>query len=53
MDDEPDVENPMVQTQMISDLFKSLEECDSKRVDDFWDEIDNTVLMILNPNLLK
>jgi hypothetical protein len=47
--DEPDLENPFVQYQMFTDLFHELEACDSKRVDDFWEIVDETVLEVLNP----
>jgi hypothetical protein len=50
MDDEIDEENPLVQSQMFTDLFHALEECDSTRVDDFWEILDDTVLECLNLN---
>jgi hypothetical protein len=46
--EEIDLENPLVQSTMFTDLFHDLESCDSKRVDDFWDLLDETVLEVLN-----
>jgi len=49
-DDEPDIENPLIQSMMFTELFRSLEAIDSKRVDDFWSILEDTVLEILNIN---
>ena len=44
-----DDESPIVQSMMFTELFRDLEACDSKRVDDFWDELEDSVLEIRNP----
>ena len=49
-DDEPDLENPYVQSLMFTELFHTVEDCDSKRVEDFWGIIDETTLWLLNRN---
>jgi hypothetical protein len=47
-DPDPDLENPFVQSLMFTELFRTLEMCDSTRVDDFWEVLDETVLEVLN-----
>jgi hypothetical protein len=49
MDDEPDDELENIESSMTAtEFFRSLEECDSKRVIDFWKELDESVLEFLN-----
>jgi hypothetical protein len=47
-DEEPDLENPFVQSLMFTELFHTLEMCDSTRVDDFWEVLDETTLEVFN-----
>jgi len=48
---EPDEQMERIEASMTaSEFFRSLEACDSKRVDDFWALLDDTVLEILNLN---
>jgi hypothetical protein len=47
-DEDPDIENPYTQYLMFTELFHELENCDSMRVDDFWEVLDETVLEVLN-----
>jgi len=48
---EPDEQMECLEASMTAtEFFKSLEACDSKRVDDFWALLDDTVLEILNLN---
>ena len=46
--DEIDLENPIEQSLMFTEMFRELEAIDSKRVDDFWEIINDTVLEVLN-----
>jgi len=49
--DEPDEQMERIEASMTAtEFFRSLEECDSKRVDDFWVLLDDTVLELLNLN---
>lgn len=51
MDDLPTNKQELIEASLIAtEFFQSLEECDSKRVDDFWTIINETVLHILNLN---
>jgi len=43
-----DEDNPYEASMNVTEFFRSLEECDSKRVDDFWGILDDTVLEFLN-----
>lgn len=43
-----DMDNPFVQHLLFNELFKQVSECDSKRVDDFWAEMDESVVYLVN-----
>ena len=43
-----DEDNPYEASMVATEFFRSLEECDSKRVYDFWRILDDTVLEFLN-----
>ena len=47
-DETLDDESPIAQSMMFTDLFRELEKCDSKKVDDFWEILDDTVLELFN-----
>jgi hypothetical protein len=47
--DNPDDEQERIEaSNTATEFFTSLEECDSKRVFDFWELLPDTVLEILN-----
>jgi hypothetical protein len=53
-DDDLDDRLDLLEASMTaSEFFRSLEDCDSKRVDDFMELLPDTVLEILNPNEIK
>ena len=49
MTDELDDDQESIEASMTAtEFFRSLEECDSKFVMDFWKELENTVLELFN-----
>ena len=44
----PDLEDPVEQHLLFKELFLMLEACDSKRVDDFAAELNESVVYIIN-----
>jgi hypothetical protein len=49
-DDQADRLDLLEASMTASEFFRSLEICDSKRVDDFLFELDNSVLEVFNVN---
>jgi hypothetical protein len=47
-DETLDDESPIAQSVMFTELFHALENCDSTRVYDFWEILDDTVLELFN-----